>query len=100
MWVKSSEKKINAAIPSNISVLFSFLLIYLITINKFKHKTHNTSPVPTTELMQQYLQQVRQETGLRVCERVFNTPDGKPSKWWLCFTKKKFMDKSLLAPSS
>ncbi|XP_063878462.1 actin-related protein 2/3 complex subunit 3-like [Scylla paramamosain] len=52
------------------------------------------------ELMQQYLQQLRQETGLRVCERVFNTPDGKPSKWWLCFTKKKFMDKSLLAPSA
>ncbi|RXG51707.1 Actin-related protein 2/3 complex subunit 3 [Armadillidium vulgare] len=52
------------------------------------------------ELLQQYLQQVRLETGSRVCDRVFNTPDGRPSKWWLCFAKKKFMDKSLLAPSS
>ncbi|KAI5719964.1 hypothetical protein M8J76_017297 [Diaphorina citri] len=43
------------------------------------------------------LNSVRQETGLRVCERVFNTPDGKPSKWWLCFSKKRFMDKSLTA---
>uniref|UniRef100_A0A6A7FS02 Actin-related protein 2/3 complex subunit 3 n=1 Tax=Hirondellea gigas TaxID=1518452 RepID=A0A6A7FS02_9CRUS len=52
-----------------------------------------------TELYKQYMQQLRHETGARVCEKVFNTPDGKPSKWWLCFTRKKFMDKSLLAPS-
>ncbi|CAG7836603.1 unnamed protein product [Allacma fusca] len=50
------------------------------------------------ELLRQYLQQVRQECGTRVCEKVFNTEDGKPSKWWLCFTKKRFMDKSLAAP--
>jgi actin related protein 2/3 complex, subunit 3 len=50
------------------------------------------------DLMRQYLQQVRQETGIRVCERVFSGEDGKPSKWWLCFAKKKFMDKSLAGP--
>lgn len=50
------------------------------------------------DLMKQYLLQVRQETGLRVCEKVFSTEDGKPSKWWLCFAKKKFMDKSLSGP--
>lgn len=49
------------------------------------------------DLMKNYLTQVRQETGLRVVEKVFNTPDGKPSKWWLCFSKKRFMDKSLTA---
>ncbi|KAG5888307.1 hypothetical protein JTB14_022195 [Gonioctena quinquepunctata] len=49
------------------------------------------------ELMRAYLTQVRQEVGLRVCDRVFGE-DGKPSKWWLCFAKKKFMDKSLSAP--
>ena len=48
-----------------------------------------------SDLMRQYLQQIRQETGTRVCEKVFNTEDGKPSKWWLCFAKKRFMDKSL-----
>jgi len=50
------------------------------------------------EFLRQYLQQVRQEVGNRVCEKVFATEDGKPSKWWLCFTKKRFMDKSLSAP--
>ncbi|XP_026473863.1 actin-related protein 2/3 complex subunit 3 [Ctenocephalides felis] len=48
--------------------------------------------------MKQYLQQIRQETGARICEKVFATEDGKPSKWWLCFGKKKFMDKSLSGP--
>lgn len=50
------------------------------------------------DLMRQYLQQLRHETGGRVCEKVFATEDGKPSKWWLCFAKRKFMDKSLSGP--
>ncbi|XP_075221123.1 actin-related protein 2/3 complex, subunit 3A [Lycorma delicatula] len=54
------------------------------------------SPIEA-DTMRQYLQQVRQETGIRVCEMVFSD-DGKPSKWWLCFAKKKFMDKSLSGP--
>ena len=45
--------------------------------------------------MRQYLTQLRQETGQRIAEKVFTTDDGKPSKWWLCFSRKKFMDKSL-----
>ena len=36
--------------------------------------------------------------GNRVCEKVFDTPDGKPSKWWTCFAKKRFMEKSLSGP--
>jgi hypothetical protein len=47
------------------------------------------------DLMRLYLTQLRQETGNRICEKVFNTEDGKPSKWWICFAKKKFMEKSL-----
>uniref|UniRef100_A0A3B3T5N9 Actin-related protein 2/3 complex subunit 3 n=1 Tax=Paramormyrops kingsleyae TaxID=1676925 RepID=A0A3B3T5N9_9TELE len=50
------------------------------------------------ETMRAYLQQVRQETGLRLCERVFDPQTDKPSKWWLCFVKKQFMNKSLSAP--
>ncbi|XP_055716650.1 actin-related protein 2/3 complex subunit 3 [Phlebotomus papatasi] len=50
------------------------------------------------DLMRQYFLQLRQETGNRVCEKVFCGDDGKPSKWWLCFAKKKFMDKSLSGP--
>lgn len=48
--------------------------------------------------MRQYLQQIRQETCLRVANKTFPNNDSKPSKWWLCFAKKKFMDKSLSAP--
>jgi actin related protein 2/3 complex subunit 3 len=47
--------------------------------------------------MRQYLLQLRQETGIRLIEKVYGS-DGKPSKWWLCFAKKKFMDKSLSGP--
>ncbi|XP_046386614.1 actin-related protein 2/3 complex subunit 3 [Ischnura elegans] len=56
-----------------------------------------STPVES-DLMRAYLQQVRQETGVRVCEKVFSSEDGKPSKWWLCFARKKFMDKSLSGP--
>uniref|UniRef100_A0A3B4W8W5 Actin-related protein 2/3 complex subunit 3 n=1 Tax=Seriola lalandi dorsalis TaxID=1841481 RepID=A0A3B4W8W5_SERLL len=50
------------------------------------------------ETMRAYLQQIRQETGLRLCERVFDPQTDKPSKWWVCFVKKQFMNKSLSAP--
>lgn len=50
------------------------------------------------EFLRAYLTQLRQECGQRVCEKVFSTEDGRPSKWWLCFAKKKFMDKSLTGP--
>ncbi|XP_061433733.1 actin-related protein 2/3 complex subunit 3 [Lethenteron reissneri] len=50
------------------------------------------------EMMRGYLQQLRQETGLRLCERVFDPATDKPSKWWMCFVKRQFMNKSLSAP--
>ncbi|KAL6438301.1 hypothetical protein ACFW04_004456 [Cataglyphis niger] len=49
------------------------------------------------DLMRQYLYQIRQETAVRIVDKVYGE-DGKPSKWWLCFAKKKFMDKSLSGP--
>ncbi|XP_064620121.1 actin-related protein 2/3 complex subunit 3-like isoform X2 [Lineus longissimus] len=50
------------------------------------------------ETMRTYLLQLRQETGERVLDKVFEKPNEKPSKWWMCFVKRKFMDKSLSAP--
>ncbi|MCI4386961.1 hypothetical protein PGIGA_G00068660, partial [Pangasianodon gigas] len=50
------------------------------------------------ETMRAYLQQIRQETGLRLCDKVFDPQTDKPSKWWVCFVKKQFMNKSLSAP--
>ncbi|KAK4050035.1 subunit of the Arp2/3 complex [Microbotryomycetes sp. JL221] len=46
--------------------------------------------------LRQYLTQARQETVIRLIERIY-TPEsqGKPSKWWMCFQKRKFMGKSL-----
>jgi actin related protein 2/3 complex subunit 3 len=46
-----------------------------------------------TDALRQYLTQVRQELANRLVERVY--VDGKPSKWWMCFQKRKFMNKSL-----
>lgn len=50
------------------------------------------------DLMRQYFQQLRQETGARIVRKVFDPNTDKPSKWWMCFVKRKFMDKSLSAP--
>ncbi|QSZ34563.1 hypothetical protein DSL72_006157 [Monilinia vaccinii-corymbosi] len=47
------------------------------------------------ETIRQYLGQVRQELASRLLARIYDTEDGKPSKWWLSFTKRKFMGKSL-----
>ncbi|GAP83883.2 putative tRNA (adenine-N -)-methyltransferase non-catalytic subunit [Rosellinia necatrix] len=48
------------------------------------------------EQLRQYLSQVRQELSTRLLARVYeDSEDGKPSKWWLSFTKRKFMGKSL-----
>ncbi|XP_054275263.1 actin-related protein 2/3 complex subunit 3-like [Macrosteles quadrilineatus] len=82
--------------------------MYALAISKFDIPGESNFPLnsvyakpssPTeADVMRQYLQQLRQEAGVRVCEKVFSTEDGRPSKWWLCFSKKKFMDKSLSGP--
>ncbi|KAI9895036.1 MAG: subunit of the Arp2/3 complex [Vezdaea aestivalis] len=46
------------------------------------------------ETLRQYLSQVRQELGFRLLGRIYAGGD-TPSKWWLSFTKRKFMGKSL-----
>jgi len=48
-----------------------------------------------SDTMRQYLTQLRQECGLRVVERVFRKDQAKPDKWWMCFQKKKFLNKVL-----
>ena len=50
------------------------------------------------DTMRAYIQQLRQEMGVRICDRVFDAETDKPSKWWMCFAKRKFMDKSLSGP--
>ncbi len=47
------------------------------------------------EVLRQYMSQARQELAARLLARVYDEGDARPSKWWLSFTKRKFMGKSL-----
>jgi len=47
------------------------------------------------ETLRQYISQMRQELALRLLARVYFESAAVPSKWWLSFTKRKFMGKNL-----
>ncbi|PAV80553.1 hypothetical protein WR25_11397 [Diploscapter pachys] len=49
------------------------------------------------ETMRAYLLQLRQEIGQRLCELAFPSPQEKATKWWLCFARKRFLDKGLVS---
>ncbi|KAI8805842.1 actin-related protein 2/3 complex subunit 3 [Cladochytrium replicatum] len=52
------------------------------------------------ETYRQYLQQLRLETSTRLIAKIYEpaiTPGDKPSKWWMCFAKRKFMNLSNVA---
>ncbi|KAL3232592.1 Actin-related protein 2/3 complex subunit 3 [Nakaseomyces bracarensis] len=56
--------------------------------------------IPTTDhnamdLLKTYLQQFRQELSARLIERIYADSKDHPSKFWLAFTRRKFMNKSL-----
>jgi actin related protein 2/3 complex subunit 3 len=46
------------------------------------------------EVCRQYLKQVREELGRRLVAKVYGE-DGQPSKFWIVFAKRKFMNKAL-----
>lgn len=47
------------------------------------------------ELLKTYIQQFRQELAMRLLERVYKDDRQVPSKFWLAFTRRRFMNKSL-----
>jgi actin related protein 2/3 complex, subunit 3 len=47
------------------------------------------------EYLRQYLIQVRQELAARLVEKLYANGTGKPSKWWMSFQKRRFMNRSL-----
>ncbi|XPS76173.1 subunit of the Arp2/3 complex [Ascochyta lentis] len=47
------------------------------------------------EVLRQYIMQMRQELATRLLNRVYADETGAPSKWWLSYTKRKFMGKAL-----
>ena len=53
-----------------------------------------------SEELRKYMTQLRREIGFRLAEKVFDpalAPDGKPSKWWTCFSKRNFLKAPLIA---
>ncbi|KAF9433174.1 subunit of the Arp2/3 complex [Entomortierella beljakovae] len=46
-----------------------------------------------SDLLRQYLSQLRQEMAIRLPNRIYE--NDRPGKWWMCFQKRKFMNKSL-----
>jgi len=47
------------------------------------------------DLLRQYLSQFRQEIAERLISRVYADNQKTPSKWWMSFRRKLFMNKSL-----
>ncbi|KAH8867758.1 Actin-related protein 2/3 complex subunit 3 [Schistosoma japonicum] len=61
-------------------------------LNNMYAKPRNSTEM---EIMRGYLTQLRQELGVRLLERVYCDDNSPPSKWWLCFGKRRFMDQTL-----
>ncbi|KAG6821515.1 hypothetical protein H0H93_000024 [Arthromyces matolae] len=60
-----------------------FILLFIWRIKQYK------------EYLRQYLTQVRQELAARLVEKLYADGTGKPSKWWMSFQKRRFMNRSL-----
>jgi len=43
----------------------------------------------------QYMEKLRKEVNKRLLEKVYMEGQAAPSKWWLCFAKRKFMNQQL-----
>merc|ERR1711953_51379 len=63
-------------------------------INAYFHKPRSSQEA---QKMKDYLKQVRLETATRMLDVALDA-SGKPSKWWMCFTKRKFLGLSLSGP--
>lgn len=48
-----------------------------------------------SDALRQYLVQARQELAARLIEKLYADGTGKPSKWWMSFQKRRFMNRSL-----
>merc|ERR1719348_603800 len=53
-------------------------------------------PKPQTsqqkEELRKLMTQLCQVTGMKLVERVFHESDNRPSKWWTCWSKRKFLN--------
>lgn len=56
---------------------------------------HFSNPGSEADFLRDYLKQVRGEVAGRLAELVIDQSTNAPSKWWMCFHKRKFMGASL-----
>ncbi|KAF8640009.1 hypothetical protein AX17_001253 [Amanita inopinata Kibby_2008] len=63
----------------------------------FPLNAHYATPTSRTDAdyLRQYMTQVRQELAARLVEKLYADGTGKPSKWWMSFQKRRFMNRSL-----
>jgi len=47
------------------------------------------------DFLRDYLKQLRQELGNRLIDKVYAANTNTPDKWWICFSKRKFLDMAL-----
>ncbi|CCJ28592.1 unnamed protein product [Pneumocystis jirovecii] len=76
---------------------FPFNSLYASPSNEFEsglYYTYSLFIITLLDFLRQYLSQFRQELALRLIDRVYIDSD-RPNKWWLCFSKRKFMNKTL-----
>ncbi|KAF9006591.1 actin-related protein ARPC3 [Cyathus striatus] len=63
----------------------------------FPLNSHYAPPASRADAdyLRQYLTQVRQELAARLVEKLYADGTGKPSKWWMSFQKRRFMNRSI-----
>ncbi|EKM79853.1 hypothetical protein AGABI1DRAFT_113116 [Agaricus bisporus var. burnettii JB137-S8] len=63
----------------------------------FPLNAHYAAPASRadSEYLRGYLTQARQELAARLAEKLYADGTGKPSKWWMSFQKRRFMNRSL-----
>ncbi|KAI5124742.1 hypothetical protein M0805_005376 [Coniferiporia weirii] len=63
----------------------------------FPLNAHYAAPASRADAdyLRNYLVQTRQELAARLIERLYADGVGKPSKWWMSFQKRRFMNRSL-----
>eukprot|EP00009_Paramoeba_aestuarina_P000982 CAMPEP_0201514510 /NCGR_PEP_ID=MMETSP0161_2-20130828/6333_1 /ASSEMBLY_ACC=CAM_ASM_000251 /TAXON_ID=180227 /ORGANISM="Neoparamoeba aestuarina, Strain SoJaBio B1-5/56/2" /LENGTH=157 /DNA_ID=CAMNT_0047911089 /DNA_START=153 /DNA_END=626 /DNA_ORIENTATION=+ len=47
------------------------------------------------DTIRQYITQLRQECGKRVCDHIYAYGEGSPDKFWMMWTKRKFLNTTL-----
>ncbi|KAF8311892.1 protein disulfide isomerase [Clavulina sp. PMI_390] len=62
----------------------------------FVLNSHYAAPASRVDadFLRSYLVQVRQELAARLIERLYADGTNIPSKWWMCFTKRRFMSRN------